>query len=72
MRRAGKASKRSRHCYCLNTWGGAGASGAGGRGVCGCRCVRGRWGGGGAGLGGSGCALTTVVSGILQSVSQMS
>ena len=29
-------------------------------------------GGGSAGFGGSGCALTTVASGILQSVSQMS
>jgi hypothetical protein len=54
-------------CSCGGGWNcGCG----GGRGACfgGARFCA----GGGAGFGGSGCALTTVVSGTLQSVSQMS
>jgi hypothetical protein len=59
-----------RDCY-LNIGNGACPVGAGGRGGCfgGARFCGG---GGSAGFGGSGCALTTVVSGTLQSVSQMS
>src|ERR1019366_9737809 len=60
---------------------GGGCGGGGGCWNCGCGCGGGRWGcfggaafcpGGGGGFGGSGCAVTTVVSGPLQSVSQMS